>query len=265
MKLLEISHIRLMEGGEVFKNSDGTSQTQRIKRADINPTLVWLSKITGLPTKDMTLGSVGKKASSGDLDIAVDANIVSKTQLVGILSKWAHANNQDPKKYVKKSGISVHFLSPIKGDSANGFVQVDFMFDQDPEWLKFSMFSAGDSSKYSGADRNLLMSSIAKALGMKYSWQKGLIRRDDESLISKDPNQVAQKMFGNNYNKDDLLSVETLQNAIHKNRSLQTALRKLISDLRTDQNPDGSNKKPGEIRKNQEEADRIIRLTGLQP
>lgn len=263
MKLQELPTIDLLEGGQVFKNPDGAPQTQRINLADIHPTLVWLHKITGLPTLDMTLGSVGKKASSGDLDIAVDATKISKQQLVDILTKWAHNNNQDPKQYIKKSGISVHFLTPIRGDAANGFVQVDWMFDDDPTWMKFGMFSAGDNSKYTGADRNLLMSSVAKALGMKYSWQKGLIRRDDESLISKDPDQIAKKMFGAKYNKNALLSVETLQDAIHKNAKLVAAFKKLVHDLPLENNPDGSPRKPGDIRKNREEAERIIRLTGI--
>ena len=263
MKLQELHTMTLLEGGEVFKNADGTSRTQRINLADIKPTLVWLSKVSGLPTLDMTLGSVGKKTSSGDLDIAVDANLISKDQLISRLSQWVQSQNQDPKQYVKKSGISVHFLTPIRGDEANGFVQVDWMFDQDPKWLKFGMFSAGDNSKYTGADRNLLMSSVAKALGMKYSWQKGLIRRDDESLISKDPDQIAKKMFGAQYNKDVFLSVETLQDAIHKTPKLVSAFKKLVQDLPLEQNPDGTPRKPGDIRKNQEEAMRITRLTGI--
>lgn len=264
MKLQELHTQQLQEGGEVFKNPDGSPKTQRINLSDIKPTLVWLEKISQLPTQTMTLGSVGKKASSGDLDIAVDANKISKDELVSRLSAWAVQQGMDPKQYVKKSGISVHFLTPILGNPDNGFVQTDFMHDNDPQWLKFSMFSAGDSSKYTGADRNLLMSSIAKALGMKYSWQKGLIRREDESPISKDPNVIAKKMFGPKYNQDVFLSVETLQDAIHKTPKLVTGFQQLVQDLAKDVNPDGTLRKPGDIRKNQEEVARITRLTGIK-
>lgn len=263
MKLQELHPHHLQEGGEVFKNPQGQPATQRINLADIKPTLVWLEKVSQLPTQNMTLGSVGKKASSGDLDIAVDANKISKDELVARLSQWVQQQGQDPRQYVKKSGISVHFLTPIKGDPNNGFVQTDFMFDPDPQWLKFGMFNAGDSSEYTGADRNLLMSSIAKALGMKYSWQKGLIRREDETLISKDPDQIAKKLFGPKYQRDVFLSVETLQDAIHKTPKLVQAFKTLVKDLAQSTNADGSTRKPGDMRKNQEEIARITRLTGI--
>ena len=264
MKLQELHSQIIQEGGEVFKNAEGQPLTQRINLSDIKPTLAWLEKVSNLPTQNMTLGSVGKKASSGDLDIAVDANKISNDQLVATLSAWVKDQGQDPKQYVKKSGISVHFLTPIRGNPQNGFVQTDFMFDSDPKWLKFGMFSAGDSSEYTGADRNLLMSSVAKALGMKYSWQKGLIRREDETPISKDPNVIAKKMFGPRYNQDVFLSVETLQDAIHKTPQLVKAFQKLVKDLAQDVNPDGTPRKPGDIRKNQEEVARITRLTGIK-
>ena len=38
----------LNEGGNVFKSPDGAEATQRINKADVEPTLKWLEKITGL-------------------------------------------------------------------------------------------------------------------------------------------------------------------------------------------------------------------------
>ena len=247
----------------MFKDSSGKPISQRIARNQIEATLKWLQSVSGLPTVNMTLGSVGKKTSSGDLDIAVDQNAISKDQLVAVLSNWARENNLDPKNYIKKSGISVHFLTPIEGDPNQGYVQTDFMFDSDPEWLKFGMYSAGDASSYTGADRNLLMSSVAKAQGLKYSWQKGLVRREDETPISKNPDQIAKKMFGPRVDGDVFLSVEAMQEAIHNNSQLVSQLKSLIVDLQSPTDSMGNQRKPGEMRKNQEEADRIKRLTGL--
>lgn len=262
MRLQELATV-LTEGGEVFKTADGRPKTQRIALRQIPGTLKWLAKISGLPTTNMTLGSVGKKTSSGDLDIAVDQNSITKDQLVDILSRWAHDQGLNPKDYVKKSGISVHFLTPIEGKTSQGYVQTDWMFDPDPEWLKFGMYSAGDSSSYTGADRNLLMSSIAKAQGLKYSWQKGLVNRQDESLISKDPNRIAQRLFGPNFDQDVFLSVEAMQEAIHNNSELKKQLTDLVNQLSSTTDSSGEPIKPGDLRKNQEEAARIKRLTGL--
>lgn len=263
MKFTELSQSILQEGGEVFKDQQGNPRTQRIALEDIPATLDFLEKVTQLPIKDHTLGSVGKKKSSGDLDIAVDSNQITKDELIGRLAQWVTAQGEDPKRYTKKSGISVHFLTPIRGNPQNGYVQTDLMFDQDPSWMKFGMYSAGDASKYSGADRNLLMSSIAKAKGLKYSWQKGLIRREDESPISKDPDTIAKKLFGNKYTGEVFDSVEQMQEAIGSNIQLQGAFKALMQDLAKPTNPDGTPRKPGDIRKNQEEIDRIQRLTGL--
>ena len=263
MRILELPRQQLHEGGEVFKDAQGQPRTQRIDLKDIPSTLAFLEKVSGLPVKDNTLGSVGKKKSSGDLDVAVDSTQISKDELVHKLSEWVQSQGQDPKSWIKKSGISVHFLTPIRGDDSRGYVQTDFMFDPDIEWIKFGMYSAGDASKYSGADRNLLMSSIAKARGLKYSWQKGLLRREDESPISKNPDVIAQKLFGPKYRGDVFDSVEQMQEAIGNNVQLQGAFRNLVQDLAKPTNPDGTPRKPGDMRKNQEEIQRINRLTGI--
>lgn len=193
----------------------------------------------------------------------MDENTVSKDQLISKLADWVKENGLVPADHVKKSGISVHFLAPIKGNAKLGFVQVDWMFDRDPEWLKFGMFSAGDSSNYSGADRNLLMSSLAKAQGLKYSWQKGLIRRSDEQPISKDPDVIATKIFGPQADGDVFLSVENMQSALDQNPSLKQKISSLIDQLASPVDAEGNQRKPGEMRKNQEEIERLKRLTGL--
>lgn len=262
MKIQEV-YSRLCEGGQVFKTPEGAPRAHRITLKQIPKTLKFLTKVSQLPIKDNVLGSVGKKASSGDIDVAVDASEITKDELMARLSAWAQQAGLDPKDHVKKSGISVHFLTPVEGDSNKGYVQTDFMFHDNPHWMKFSMHSAGDASEYSGADRNLLMSSIAKAQGLKYSWQKGLLNRQDESVISIDPDQIAKKLLGAQHTHDVFDSVEQMQEVIHKNTTLMNKLRKLVTDLQSHVNPDGTPRKPGDIRKNQEEADRIRRLISL--
>jgi hypothetical protein len=76
----------LTEGGNVFKDADGVSRTQRINLADIGPTVAWLERVTGLPLSDNMLGSTGLKPTSGDLDLAVDSNKIAKDDLVRQLS-----------------------------------------------------------------------------------------------------------------------------------------------------------------------------------
>jgi len=213
--------MNLLEGGNVFKNADGTPVTQRINLADIPGTVAWLEMITGL---DLTLekdtqgvphkwlGSTGRKADSGDMDLAVDANEITKPELKGILDAWATKNKQDPKQWVRLTGEAVHFKTPIQGDPRRGYVQTDFMFMPDMNWGTFWLGGVSDSS-YKGMYRNVLMSSIAKSLGLKAS-AKGIISRQTEKPITVDPDQAAGILLGPNYNRSQLSSVENIYKAL---------------------------------------------------
>ena len=153
----------LKEGGNIFKDPE-TKQpvTQRIDRQDVDTTLAWLEKITNLPHRDFKLGTTGRKETSGDLDIAVNQNEVTKEDMIQRLIAWVQKNkpDEDPKQWIRKSGISVHFKTPINGDESNGYVQTDLMFG-DPQWMKWSLRGASGDSPYSGAHRQIMMSSIA--------------------------------------------------------------------------------------------------------
>jgi hypothetical protein len=185
----------------------------------------WLEGITGLSLSDTMLGSTGKAASSGDLDLGVDESKISKDQLVTKLSQWSQSQKQDPKDWVRKSGISVHFKTPIQGDSKKGFVQTDFMFG-DPEWQKFSLQGGLTGSEYKGMDRHILLASIAKALGYRWSHNYGLLNRESNQPVSKDPDRIAQLLLGVDHTAKDLNSVESI-NKIIRGRS---DYEKLVAD-----------------------------------
>ena len=85
----------LSEGGNIFKDEDGTPVTQRINQADVDPTLAWVEAITGIPHKDFKLGSTGIRSTSGDMDIAVNQNEVDKADLYNTLAAWAQKNHPE--------------------------------------------------------------------------------------------------------------------------------------------------------------------------
>jgi len=213
--------MNLNEGGNVFKDAQGQPVTQRIKQGDIPSTVAWLETVTGLdlshdrdeagvPVK--WLGSTGKKADSGDLDLAVDANEITKAELKGILDAWATKNKQDPRDWTKLTGEAVHFKTPIQGDPKRGYVQTDFMFMPDMEWGTFWL-GGGTGSAYKGVFRNVLMSSIAKALGLKAS-AKGIISRQTDRVVTMDPDQAAGILLGPNYNRSQMMTVESIYKAL---------------------------------------------------
>lgn len=217
----------LSEGGNVFKDPAGTILTKSIAKADVIPTIKWLETVTGLELTDNLLGTTGKNAVSGDLDIAIDANAVNKNEFANQLADYISKQGSDPKDWIRKSGVSVHFKTPIKGDEKNGYVQADFMFGE-PDWMKFSLQGGSEGSPYKGSHRHILLASIAKAKGMKWSFQNGLTNRENGELISKDPNEIAKKLLGQMASPKDLASVESVLNVVKRLPDYET----LVADAR---------------------------------
>ena len=192
--------MKLYEGGNVFKLADGQPATTRISRENVVPTVQWLEQLTGLNLVDNMLGSTGRKETSGDLDLGIDETKITKDVLIQqLLKRGIKAED------IKKSGDSVHLKTPILGDAANGYVQTDFMFG-DPEFQKFAL-NTGESD-YKGVHRAILLASIAKAQGMKWSYKNGLVDRETNEIITKNPQEIAEKLI--NGTTTDLSSVESI-------------------------------------------------------
>ena len=205
---------KLLEGGNVFKGPKGEPLTQRINRADVPATINWIEQVTGIEfPEDRWLGSTGKKPTSGDLDLAVDLNEVSKEQLAGILSQFVQSHGADPREYVVKKG-EVHFKTPIGGDANRGFVQTDFMFFPNLDWGQF-YYGGGEDSEYKGMNRNVLMSSIAKQQGLKVG-ANGMFSRATNELVKHgmDPDYVAGVLLGRGATRDNLKNVESIYAAL---------------------------------------------------
>lgn len=206
--------MQLSEGGNIFKDAQGQPLTQRINQADVMPTLAWLDDLLpGLDLQNNTLGSTGRKPTSGDLDVAVDANLVTKDQLVYRLSQWLAGQKLDPREYLRKSGISVHLRTPIRGDARNGFVQTDFMFMKNVPFSKFVLTAPADSA-YKGQDRNILINSIAKSMGYKLNQTAGIADRTTDEIITDDPDKISRMLLNPRATRDDLHSVETILKAL---------------------------------------------------
>jgi hypothetical protein len=199
-------YILISEGGNVFQN------TGRIPRDEVAPTIKHLEEITGLELSDNLLGSTGKAADSGDIDVVVDANKINKADLERKLNDfWSNRGSDSAAPVVKKSGISVHFFSPVwdnEGKETGKYVQVDFMFHNDPEFLKF-FYTNNESAPLKGKDRNILLSAIAKSHNFTLS-TNGLLNRETKQLITKDPNKIAKHLFGGTGKASDLNNVASL-------------------------------------------------------
>ena len=212
----------LNEGGNIFKTPEGGSETIRIKREDVDPTLEWLEGILGIDLVDFKLGTTGRKETSGDLDIAIDQEKVSKDDLIKKLMAWLNQNhpelqldNADAKElkkkirqWIAKSGTSVHFKTPIRGDEANGFVQTDLMFGN-PDFMLWAVKGESGPSEYRGGDRQNLINAIATQRG--YAWSAFFGLKDRETgERTNDPQTVVDRVLGTGHKPEDFDSIYTL-------------------------------------------------------
>jgi hypothetical protein len=214
--------VPITEGGNVF------DATIRISKSDVMTTVKWLESITHLPLVNNLLGTAGKVDTSGDLDLAVDETKTTKDSLYVTLQKWCVENKLDPKLFIKKTGDSVHFKTPINGDLNNGFVQTDFMFG-DPSWMIWSLRGGKPGSKFKGMHRHVLMASIAKFRNMKWSYKNGLVDRTTNTTITKDPDQISKLLLGDDASASDLDSFESILYKIQNDKDYE----KMTSDAKT--------------------------------
>jgi len=201
--------MKLLEGGNVFKDADGKALTQRINQSDVAQTIQWLEMVTGLEfPRERWIGSTGRTPTSGDLDLAVDTTDMTKDQLAARLTQLVKSHGEDPRNWVKKAG-EVHFRTPINGNPNNGYVQTDFMFMPNLDWGTF--YYGGASAGYKGMVRNVLLSSLAKPLGFKVGLN-GMLSRTTNELVKGglDPDYVASVLLGKNANKENLRTVESI-------------------------------------------------------
>lgn len=206
---------KLFEGGNVFKGTDKQPLTTRISKGDIAPSLKMVEKILGFPL-DQWLGSTGQKASSGDIDVSVDAAKHDKKDVANALKAWAKAQGQNPAEWVKLSGDNVHFKLPImntKGKATGEYAQLDLMFGN-PQFQAWSM--RGEPDPYSGMYRHVLLASIAKAQGMRWSYKNGLVDRATDKIISQDPKTIVQKLLPGYTGNPMTLNINDILNFIYK-------------------------------------------------
>ena len=215
----------LLEGGNVFKDSDGQPLTGRINKSDVPATVQWIEQLTGIEfPRDRWLGSTGKAATSGDMDLAVDVNEISKDQLAQKLMQWIASHKLPPAEWIKKGG-EVHLRTPIQGRPELGYVQTDFMFFPNLDWGTF-FYSGGEGSAYKGANRNILMSSIAKQLGLKVG-ANGMFSRTSNQLVDGglDPDYVAKTLLGPQATRENLKNVESIFAALARDKDREAKVK----------------------------------------
>jgi len=230
--------------------------------SEIEPTLAKLEKELGLDLRNFTLGSVGKKEFSGDIDIAIN---LKPEQLDDFGKKLQSAPSI---KDMKKTSVFMTSVDIVgydgnktkDGIERTGKVQIDFM-PGDPGWMKTYYHAPHEKdSKYKGVFRNIMIASIAGRLNVvssdaktddgrpleqeRWMWSPadGLIRvkrtpvpkKNGEGYTKKNANTIIDgpyknadeiaKQLGLTSGKD-LYSFETLWSAISKKYDKDTVAK----------------------------------------
>ena len=148
-----------------------------IHRDEIKPTLAALEKDLKLSLSDFTLGSVGKKDFSGDIDVAIN---LKPEELPAFMEKLKKSplilNVNKPIETIITKLKIVNYDDTKQPENDNrprtGYVQLDFM-PGDPGWLKTYYHSPSDKeSKYKGVFRNILIAEICAYYNRQESDQK---------------------------------------------------------------------------------------------
>lgn len=234
--------------GNVFKSPDGTALTTKIKREEIPATLTNLERILrGFGVEEIaTIGSAGKKAESGDLDIAIGPVLAMddaerqlykqnlKTQLQGELGQ----------QNVSLVGDNIHLRFPISGRESEGdkdpdHVQIDLMLSQDPSNTAWLMAGTGTGLK--GVFRNLLLAFIAKVrsvqTGKTYTlkYPGGIQVVDAAGEVQVPRTEVPQTILAQlslNAMPDQLLTFDDLLAVAERDPTIRDALRRGIPDAK---------------------------------
>lgn len=211
-----ISTHYLTEGGNVFKAPQWTKEnpqmlTARILKQNVPMTVKYLERLTNLPVRQGVMGSTGISESSGDIDIAVDQNKITKENLIQTL-----VNNGVNTEDIKKTGDSVHYKCPIQGSQKGEFVQTDFMFVPN---VPFAVWSATvtPGSGYKGMYKQQLMADLTRTVNPNWKWNhfKGVIDRNtNETVFGFDPDAIAKGLLGQDGKRQDLESVEGILKAL---------------------------------------------------
>lgn len=157
-KGISLAPIKLREGGHM--NGVGA-----IHISEIKPTLIVLERELGIDLQNNTLGSVGKKQFSGDIDVAIHIPPEQFEEFMKKVNQVSIVDETVKGPLVVMSRVKIQNYNPdLETDKKRtGYVQVDYMMDEDPEWLKTFYHSPSETeSRYKGAHRNIVLGALTK-------------------------------------------------------------------------------------------------------
>lgn len=168
IKGIELAPIKLKEGGHM----EGVGA---IHIDEIKPTLQRLERDIGIDLQNNVLGSVGKKEFSGDIDVAITMPPEKFEEFKAKVEKSPIVDDTVKGPLVLMSRVKIQGYDPNRKTDRKrtGYVQVDYMMDEDPEWLKTFYHSPSEKeSRYKGAHRNIAIGALSQFVNRKEGKEK---------------------------------------------------------------------------------------------
>jgi hypothetical protein len=209
----------LLEGGNVF---DDTAPVPRDSVAGI------VDEVRTLLPNDLRkktiadIGSAGYKVESGDIDLFLDEQALLKHYATDdvkaakiSLAQYFYARGYK----TKLSGRNVHVDVPYKIDNTTRYAQVDIMVIADAErvapWHQHGPRGSYNDPAFKAGHLYILLSSIAKFLGLKVDAFSGrLIRRDTNEVVADTRDQAAKILLNPGARGDALNSVASVMKSL---------------------------------------------------
>ena len=257
--------LNIFEGGHVF---DGGSD--RIAKEDIKPTLnAFLDEMSRLFPEiskrwyqtPQTLGSVGKKDYSGDIDIAINikalddiddwnidkqeistlfekfkkrartssADQIMKRAVITAISNYINNNSDKIVTNSKQAGSNMLFsqfnqIDHITNKENGKTVQIDTMFG-DVDWLKFAYYSDTYTGNIKGLHRTQLMLHLFSYKGYMFKHNDGVIDKETREKVAdtpKDAIKLLNKLYNINLTESILSNYNKLFNYLKEHLDEET-------------------------------------------
>ncbi len=227
----------LYEGGNVFDN------TAAVARDDVAQVVDTIKRDlpSALQKKVIAdIGSAGYKVTSGDIDLFVDSSAAVKNFAVDDekQAKQALAQYFQAKGYqVKVMGRNVHVSVPYRTAAGKtSHAQVDLMIIADAkrvaDWHQHGPRGMYDDPKFKASHLYILLNSLAKFKDMKVDAFAGTLnQRSDNSVVSKDRNEIAKILLSPSAKAADLNSAVSVMKALEGDPDREGKLAQARQDV----------------------------------
>jgi len=229
------------EGGNAIANSVPVNQDDVKTVVELAKKLI-PAELT--PQLQTDIGSAGYKLQSGDIDLMVEAEDVIKLFKTEDSKDPVKEAKQKLKSYFENKGIeanvngrnvSIGIVYVAGKTRKKQIAQVDVMIIKEASivapWHQHGLRGMYSDPEFKGSEVFMLISSIAKYLGLKFDpFGANLIRRDDNEIVGRTRKEVAKILLGPKAKENDLNSVKTILKALENDPDKEGKLSQARQD-----------------------------------